>query len=412
MSQRFNLYFLMATAVLDLHLEKLPAEIKGLHGYSSALILLRFKNRPVGKITIPVDGGCLYLEDHQNKIIDAGGISLWQAWMDDFLQLKEDGPGENNLPTATIAICTRDRTEDLRRCLNAIINLPDDGQEIIVVDNCPSTDETRQLVLAHKHIRYIIENSPGLNCARNRALQEAKSEIIAFTDDDATPDTGWLRALLRNFKDPMVACVTGMTMPLELETDGQEAFENYNSFGKGFQRKVHSQINRNPLNTGAVGAGANMAIRRNIINEVGLFDEALDAGTPTQSGGDHEYYARILLAGFKIVYDPAALNWHRHRRTLEETRRAIKGYGIGVYAFWTRCLLVEKEISILKFPLRWLLSVQLPDLARSILRARNSKPLDLVIAELVGCAVGPLAYIKSRKRVRKRQKQSTWKKAL
>ncbi len=51
---------------------------------------------------------------------------------------------------------------------------------------------------------------------------------------------------------------------------------------------------------------------------------------PTQSGGDHEFFARILLAGFYIVYEPEGLSWHRHRRTWEETHKAIQGYGTGL----------------------------------------------------------------------------------
>ncbi|MCA1627002.1 MAG: glycoside hydrolase family 2, partial [Acidobacteria bacterium] len=92
----------------------------------------------------------------------------------------------------------------------------------------------------------------------------------------------------------------------------------------------------------------NMALRRSAVEQVGFFDEALDAGTPARSGGDNEMFTRILLAGYRIVYEPAALNCHRHRRTWEELRAAIYGYGVGVYAAWTRSLLVEGELSALK----------------------------------------------------------------
>ncbi len=393
----------MATAVLDLHLENLPLVVNGLHGYSKAFLLYRYKNKPVGKIVLPVENGDLYLEQYHDKIIDSAGITLWNALLSDYLELDQRCVPNKPL-SATIAICTRDRTDDLRRCLDSIKKLPYDGQEVLVIDNCPSSDETMKLVETYHGVRYVRESMPGLNFARNRAILEAKNEVVAFTDDDALPDPEWLRVILQNFDNPLVACVTGMTMPLELETDGQEAFESYNSFGKGFQRKVHSHLTRNPLNAGAVGAGANMALRRSLVDVIGLFDEALDAGTPTQSGGDHEYFARILLAGYEIVYDPAALSWHRHRRTIEETRKAIKGYGIGVYAFWTRCLIVEGEWGILQFPWRWFMYVQLPNLVKSIFRTRNSQPLNFLIAELMGCAMGPMAYFKSRRRLKKLRK--------
>ena len=392
----------MATAVLDLHLENLPPVVSGLEGYGKAFILYRYKSRPVGKTVLPVENGNLYLDQYHDKILHSAGRSLQYASVADFLQL--DDALAHKIPPATVAICTRNRTDDLKRCLESLQKLPNDGQEIIVIDNCPSTDDTKKLVESYAGVRYIREDIPGLNWARNRAMLEAKNDIVAFTDDDALPDPGWLRALLQNFDNPLVACVTGMTMPLELETEGQEAFEKYSPFGKGFQRKVHSHLTRNPLNVGSIGAGANMAVRRDLVDIIGLFDEALDAGTVTQSGGDHEYFARILLAGYQIVYDPAALSWHRHRRTMEETKKAIKGYGVGVYAYWTRCLIVEKEFGILQFPWRWFIYVQLPNLARAIFRTRNSQPLSFVLAELGGCAMGPLAYIKSRRRSKKLKK--------
>lgn len=391
----------MATVVLDLDLTNLPSEITGLTAYSKAFILIRFKGKPVGKITVTVYNERIKIEQIYPAMIDAAQPVLKMAWLHDFLGWDERDKIDFDLPKATVAICTRDRPEDLRRCLDVLMQLPDDGQEILVVDNCPSTDATKKLIESYGSVRYIYESRPGLNNARNRALKEAQHEIVAFTDDDATPDRFWLRALLRNFNSPLVMCVTGMTMPLELETEAQEAFEKYSPFGKGFMRKVYSHKTCNPLNTGNVGAGANMAFRKEVQEVVGLFDESLDAGTPTESGGDHEYFARILLTGFEIVYEPDALNWHRHRRTWKELKKAIRGYGIGVYAFWTRLLVMENELGIIKFPYNWFIRSQLPNVLRSIFRRPNSQPLSLLLAELQGCFLGPWKYFLSRRLKRK-----------
>ncbi len=391
----------MATAVLDLDLINLPSEITGLTAYSGAFILIRFKGKPVGKIIVPVYDGCIKIEQIYPAMSDAVEPSLKKAWLYDYLDWDERDKTGFTFPKATIAICTRDRTADLRRCLDALMQLPDDGQEILVIDNCPSTDETKKLVESYGSVRYICESRPGLNNARNRALKEAKHEVVAFTDDDATPDPNWLRALLHNFNSPQVMCVTGMTMPFELETEAQEAFEKYSPFGKGFMRKIYSHSTCNPLNTGNVGAGANMAIRKEAQQVVGLFDEALDAGTPTESGGDHEYFARILLAGYHIVYEPEALSWHRHRRTWKETKKAIRGYGVGVYAFWTRLLVVENELGILRLPYYWFIKTQLPNVIKSIFRRPDSQPLSLLLAELQGCFLGPWKYLLSRRSKRK-----------
>lgn len=271
-----------------------------------------------------------------------------------------------------------------------------------MIDNCPSTDATRQIVNEFPLVRYVREPVPGLDVARNRALTEARGDIVAFSDDDAAPDQGWLRALLRNFDDPLVFCVTGLTMPLELETDAQEWHERYSTFGRGFKRRVFDRAFVNPMAAGKIGAGVNMAIRRSALQLVGPFDEALDAGTRTRSGGDSEMFSRLLAAGYRIVYEPRALTWHRHRRTWSELRKMIYGYGVGVYAAWTRSLLVEREYSMIKPALSWLFRTQLPGLFRSVFSHAAPVQFDLGVAELRGCLAGTWHYLCSRKQVRNR----------
>lgn len=126
------------------------------------------------------------------------------------------------------------------------MNLPDRGQELLVVDNNPSSDATRRLVGQHPAIRYVRENRPGLDAARNRALREATHDIIALTDDDAVVEPEWLDGLCQNFADPQVLCVTGLTMPIELETEAQEFFEQHSPFGRGFLRVVFEGQRDNP----------------------------------------------------------------------------------------------------------------------------------------------------------------------
>lgn len=389
----------MATAVLDLDISHLPFFIGNLDRYTKAFVLLRYGGSPVGTITLPVEQGVLEMENHSDAIIAEAAKYLWKKRVHHFLGVNER---QQDSPTlkATIAICTRNRTDDLKKCLDALMKLPDDGQEILVIDNCPSNNDTQDLVSTYPGVRYVREARPGLNIARNRALKEARQEIVAFTDDDAVPDRNWLRALLQPYERERVVCVTGMTMPLELETDGQEAFERYNPFNKGFERRLYDSLH-NPLSTGQVGAGANMSFRRSVIELVGEFDEALDAGTITQSGGDHEYFTRILRAGYYIVYEPDALNWHRHRRTMDETRKAIYGYGVGVYAYWTKLFWYDKEYSVIKFTWGWFFHTQLRALLKALIGKPGHQPLELVVAELKGCLRGPFAYVKARRLAKK-----------
>jgi glycosyltransferase involved in cell wall biosynthesis len=394
----------MATAVIDLEFEHLPPGITGIERYHQALLLVRFRGQPVGQITVPVLNGCISSVDLRHAVVQAGGWLLWEAWLHKTIEWDPFRSAQQTLPSATVAVCTRDRPDDLRRCLDALAKMHDDGQEILVIDNCPSSDATLHIVETYSRIRYVRENSPGLDCARNCALREAKHEIVAFVDDDAVPDCGWLRALLRNFDDPLVLCVTGLTMPLELETEAQEGHEQRYKFSRGFKRRVFESTNCEPMASGHVGAGVNMALRRCVLEELGPFDEALDAGTVTCSGGDNEMFARILSCGYRIVYEPHALSWHRHRRSWKELRRLAYGSGAGVYAAWTRSLLIDGEIAVFKPAVSWFLHKQLPELLRALLgRPKFKASLELTLLELLGCIAGPKLYLSARRKLRQRK---------
>ncbi len=389
----------MATAIFDIDVERIPADLAGLSAYGQALVLLRLRGRPVGHARVPVLQGCIPAVTLRDTIVQQVGWQIWKQWLHDSLDWDEEA-ATVALPSGTVAICTRDRPDDIRRCLTALAAMPDDGQEILLVDNCPSTDATYRIAQGFPCVRYVREDLPGLNRARNRAMREARHEVVTFIDDDAVPDPGWLRALLRNFDDPLVACVTGLTMPLELETEAQEMHERLSPFGRGYERRVFDGTFFNPMAAGQVGAGVNMALRRSIFEALGPFDDALDAGTITRSGGDTEMFARILNRGLRIVYDPGALCWHRHRRTWKELRKMIFGYGSGVYACWTSQFLSERQVSMLKPSVIWLFGYQLPAIFRAARSWHRNAPLDLAVAELCGCVAGPWLYFKSRRRQR------------
>jgi GT2 family glycosyltransferase len=140
-----------------------------------------------------------------------------------------------------------------------------------------------------------------------------------------------------------------------------------------------------------------MAIRRSALEEIGLFDEALDGGTPSLSGGDQEFFYRTLARGYRIVYEPAALVWHRHRRDWRTLRRTIYGYGVGVFAWWTRAFLVEGELSLLKGAPSWFWQWHLRNLIRSLLRRPDHIPLDLALAEFLGALMGPISYLRAKR---------------
>jgi GT2 family glycosyltransferase len=386
----------VATAVVQLDFESLPESAHVPAGRRRALVIVRRRDVPVAQFYVAAPDAQLDMDEIRRQLEAATVKSRWRWAVDDYLGL--DPP--QVVPPATVAICTRERPEDLTRALEAVAALDPAPAEVLVIDNAPSTPRTFEVVRSFPSCRYVREDRRGLDAARNRALAEAGSPVVAFTDDDAAPEPGWLGTLLQPFADPRVMCATGLTLPLELETEAQEWFERLSPFGRGFERRLFDGTRDDPIAVARAGAGANMALRRCVLEQVGPFDEALDAGTETRSGGDHEMFGRILAAGFRIVYEPRAVSWHRHRRTWEELREAIHGYGVGVYAMWTRRLIVDGELGVLRHAARWLRLVQIPRLWRSLRRAPESVPLDLLLAELRGCWAGPQAYAAARRRLR------------
>lgn len=385
----------MATAILDLNLRTAPSLLKIDAKYDKAVVLARVDGHAIARLLVPAKDGAITRADILARLDESEQSHLNHILLEEALAIEAP---EIVRPTATVAVCTRNRADDLKLCLAGILTLPDDGQEILVIDNCPSDDSSRRVVESYPGVRYVVEPRPGLNHARNRALAEATGEVIAFIDDDAVPDHGWLRALLKNYEQRSVACVTGLTMPVELETEAQEAFEAYTTFSRGFRRRAFHSLNHDPLQAGIIGSGVNMSVRRSATLRSGGFDNTLDAGTPTQSGGDHEMFTRLMVHGFKIVYEPTALNWHRHRRSREELEKTVYGYGVGVYSSLTRALIVEREWGAVLVAFSWFRHIQAGRLWRALTRGT---PTDrLILHELRGCLHGPFAYWASVRRLR------------
>ena len=118
----------------------------------------------------------------------------------------------------TIAICTRNRAESLRRTLDSLAALQIPGDvtwEIVIVHN--STDHTDKVIgeyLDRLPVRKELETQAGLSNARNQAIDAAKGEYIIWTDDDVIVGPGWLSAYVEAFRRwPEAAVFDGRIKP-------------------------------------------------------------------------------------------------------------------------------------------------------------------------------------------------------
>lgn len=377
--------------VLDIDLSAPTETLRGHEGYDAAWALVRDHGTPLGFATIPLRDGAASAETVRAAVdsqVDTGHR------LDPAAYTQHAGPW----PSLTVAVCTRDRPEDLRRCLDALEALEYNDLEVLVVDNAPATDAAAQICQDRARVRYVAEPRPGLNWARNRAVLETTTEILAFTDDDVLVDTDWARALVYPFtQNPETMVVAGLVVPFELETQAQIAFEQYGGLSGG---TVPIELQGAP-EWGVRGfwhyvlmaqqlAGANLAFRHSVFARAGSFDPSLDVGTPSNGGGDAEMVFRVLARGGRFRYEPQAIVRHRHRREIDKLEHQIEGWGSGVYAFLTR--------SALAYPRAWwvLALIAARGLSMQLARLASNKGLArrLALAELRGALSGPARYFR------------------
>lgn len=236
-------------------------------------------------------------------------------------RLQTDAPGDGApaaLPRVSVVVCTRERSESLERCLASLAAADPPADETIVVDNAPTSDDTRGVVAHFPGVRYVREPRPGLSAARNTGIRSASGDIIAFTDDDVAVHPHWVLRVRSGFEQPDIVALTGLVLPAALESESQWLFEKgFGGFSQGFRRLTFDaayfeRMKRFGVPVWRIGAGANMAFRRRAFEEVGGFDERLGAGAAGCSE-DSELWYRLLAAGWRCRYDPAAVVFHHHR---------------------------------------------------------------------------------------------------
>ena len=387
----------MATLVQRIELADGIPSVQAPPPYSRVMALVTLFGVPLGDLTIKAYGGTVSSHYIRDQIAERFSDRILQLWLERRMNSEDKAAVHEDPPAVDIVVCSSDRPEDLRRCLRSLSETAYAHKTVIVVDNGSQCDETRGI--AHEHsARYVREEKRGLDFARNAGLSEAQADFVAFADDDVVVDGMWLDSIARAFKDDeAVACVTGLTMPFELETEAQELFERYSSGGmrRGYERRVFDRFNLPPSAAGKVGAGANMAFRTVVLRRIGGFDEALDCGTPAKAGGDTDMFYRLLRHGYKICYEPRALAWHRHRRGMDELQNQLAGYSAAVYAFLTKCVVEHHDFGALSVGGSWFKGHHLRNLALGI-TGRGPQPWSITLAELLGALGGPIAYLKAK----------------
>jgi glycosyltransferase involved in cell wall biosynthesis len=383
--------------------------------FDEARLLIRIDREPAGFVQVPLRDGRLHAALIWDAVRarlgeDAAAHAARATGGEPHSADRAARPGAAGIGPITIIVCTRDRAAILRACLRALQRLQHDGLELLVVDNAPSDAQTAELVaeLAREdeRLRYVREPRPGLSCARNRGLLEARGTIVAFTDDDVRVDPLWLAGLVRGFaRADDVGCVTGLVASASLEHPAEQYFDGRVWWSSSCEHRLYrarrgpGDSRLHPYAAGSFGTGANIAFRTDVIRGLGGFDESLGVGSPTGGGEDLDAFVRLLQAGYAVSYEPAALAWHAHRVDEAELRRQMYGYGKGLSAYLFKHLLSPRSGP-------WLGARLLLALRHAALLRRRSQssaqsagiPKGLLASELRGLIAGPGAYLGARRR--------------
>lgn len=232
-------------------------------------------------------------------------------------------------PAISLLICTRDRADQLARCLAA---LPADdiratGAEVVLVDNA-STDATPDVLRrfageAGYPVKVLREDRPGRSYALNAGISRAEGRLVVFSDDDCYLGPGYLRTVAREFAAGAFQYAGGRIL-LHDPADARIA-TNYSRRPRIFRPGSF-------LRPGVI-QGANMIVMRQVFDKVGPFDEEMGAGARFRCE-DSDLLARASVAGFTGAFIPDLVVYHHHGRKPGPATDALhraNAHGRGAY---------------------------------------------------------------------------------
>lgn len=217
----------------------------------------------------------------------------------------------------SVVICTSNRSQILAVALKSLQDCvvpPNVEWEVLVVDN-NSSDDTRGVCefFAKKNperFRYLFEAKQGKTYALNYGIQHARGEILALTDDDVTVDSLWVAQVYEMFQRYDCAAIGGRIIPVWkcrkpswIEFDGPFRHSAYGAI-------VNFDKGDGPCLLTATAVGANMGLRRSIVDKYGPYRTDLNRIGDLLGGEDTEYCRRLLHAGEQLMYAPLAIVYH------------------------------------------------------------------------------------------------------
>ena len=224
----------------------------------------------------------------------------------------------------SVVIAVRNEKNYIMRCLEAVFSQDiDEDYEVIVVDGM-STDGTFELLNKLKKPNFSLIKNKKINAAagRNLGIKQAKGDIVAFIDGDAIPSNDWLTQIKKAYKkhDNSVAGVGGPDLLPEDSRYKEKVIGIVmtSSVARGgrFNPSTQHSLMDDERFVDHIPT-CNLAIRKNVIEKVGFFDEDF------AKGQDLELNYRIIKAGYKLLYSPKIKVVHYRKNHIREFARQI-----------------------------------------------------------------------------------------
>jgi GT2 family glycosyltransferase len=224
-----------------------------------------------------------------------------------------------------IIVCTRERPEDLRRCLPSILLARVPGSPLVIVDQSRADDSeqvVRALMAEHEGIVYVRSTRTGAATARNEGVERVTQELLLFTDDDCVVDADWALAWTSVFEaNPRTGLGFGrVTAPAHDTTAGIIPTFDPGPAARSFGPEI---LRKGPVN---IGMGANMAMRRSAWMAAGGFDEHFGPGKELPAAEEGDVAVRVLDHHFDVVHAPEPHVVHHGFRAASAAAKLYHGY--------------------------------------------------------------------------------------
>lgn len=233
-----------------------------------------------------------------------------------------------------MVVPTRNRGERILPTIRSILANNFEPFELLVVDQ---SEEPGVAELKDPRLKVLSRPGQGISRAKNIALASARYSAAVFTDDDCIVPKDWLTTAASSLRGS-ADLVFGNVHPGPHDPNRQFVLH----YVKSVAGEAGSLIEKHRVQ----GLGACMAVRRDVWEALGGFDEMLGLAAPFGSGEEVDLTLRALLKGFKVAHRPEFAVTHHGPREIGEQAALVVDYLYGTGAVYGK-LLKRGYLSIL-----------------------------------------------------------------